>query len=693
LYCSKSGAATFLRRRVTLSTRLLAFAASAPSLHHTNMRKAIVLVSAAALVVVTGGACLAFLHMRSAWKDAEQQVQAEGKLGFELTPWHAQNAGFVALATPNHFVAGVKTEAGEVYLAGPGGVAIYSSSTPELHAQAKALQTGIELPAAPVVALAVGRLRGASSQQVFAATRGEGVLILNEDAGGETEVEQLRPAAEAQRDVTAVLPLASGDLLIGTQRAGLLIYDGKTLRVFDPALANASITALAADSGGFWVGTRTQGVMHWHAGQMDAFDANSGLPDAQVEDIAVTEDGVFVATPLGVAEFAGGKPQRVLAKGVFARRVAVEHNKLLIATMDQGVAEVPLSAEVRSGHAGLRQNAGDGIVGFVARNGEDGGLLGIGDAGLERYEGDGAWRTVAATPAYALADRNVSALHFAADGKLWVGYFDRGLDVLDVTSGRASHVEDDHIFCVNRIVADTQRETVDVATANGLVLFDARSGQPHERQVLLRKDGLISDQVTDVAFARDGMTLATPAGLTFFTPHGAESLYAFQGLANNHVYALAAEPESGRVMAGTLAGVSMLEDGNVQRNVTLKNSGLKRNWITAIVRMKDSASERWLVGTYGGGVVEMNDAGQISAMDGLPKGAVINPNAMLVTPQHVLAGSLTDGMLVYDRGSQRWSQVTAGLPSKNVTAFAERDGEIYVGTENGIAHIAEARLP
>jgi len=199
--------------------------------------------------------------------------------------------------------------------------------------------------------------------------------------------------------------------------------------------------------------------------------------------------------------------------------------------------------------------------------------------------------------------------------------------------------------------------------------------------------------VTDVAFARDGMTLATPAGLTFFTTRGAESLYAFQGLANNHVYALAAEPESGRVMAGTLAGISVLEDGNVRHNVTLKNSGLKRNWITAIVRVKDADSERWLVGTYGGGVVEMNDAGQVQAMDGLPKGAVINPNAMLATAQHVLAGSLTDGLLVYDRVTQRWSQVTAGLPSKNVTAFAERNGEIYVGTENGIAHIAEARLP
>jgi hypothetical protein len=109
------------------------------------MRKSLVLVSAALLVVVTGGGCLAFLHMRSAWKDAEQQVQAEGKLGFELTPWHAPNTGFVALATPNNFVAGVQTTEGKVYLGGPGGVAIYGSASPELHAQAKILQVGMEL--------------------------------------------------------------------------------------------------------------------------------------------------------------------------------------------------------------------------------------------------------------------------------------------------------------------------------------------------------------------------------------------------------------------------------------------------------------------------------------------------------------------------------------------------------------------
>jgi ligand-binding sensor domain-containing protein len=50
-------------------------------------------------------------------------------------------------------------------------------------------------------------------------------------------------------------------------------------------------------------------------------------------------------------------------------------------------------------------------------------------------------------------------------------------------------------------------------------------------------------------------------------------------------------------------------------------------------------------------------------------------------------------MLVFDTASARWSLVAQGLPSLNVTAFAERDGELYLGTENGLVRIAEAKLP
>ena len=67
----------------------------------------------------------------------------------------------------------------------------------------------------------------------------------------------------------------------------------------------------------------------------------------------------------------------------------------------------------------------------------------------------------------------------------------------------------------------------------------------------------------------------------------------------------------------------------------------------------------------------------------------INPNAMLVTKDHVFAGTLGKGIYIYDRARQRWSILNDGLPSENVTAFAEGNGYIYVGTDNGLVRIQE----
>jgi ligand-binding sensor domain-containing protein len=323
-------------------------------------------------------------------------------------------------------------------------------------------------------------------------------------------------------------------------------------------------------------------------------------------------------------------------------------------------------------------------------------LFAIDTNGLRRRDAAGSWQTILSAPPQQLTDNDIAALSFSPDGRLWIGTFDRGIDVLNLETNRARHIEDEHVFCINRIVADPQRHTMDVATANGLVLFDAQRATA--RQVLTRRDGLVSDQITDIAFTRSGTALATPAGLTFLTASGAQSLYTFQGLANNHVYALSAEPDSPRVFAGTLGGVSILDGQTVLQNVTLRNSSLQRNWITAIARVPQSGDQLgeqdlWFVGTYGGGVVQMDAAGRVVASQNPAPNAVINPNALLRTAQHVFAGSLDDGLLVYSLSNRRWTQITAGLPSRNVTAFAARNGELYIGTANGIVRIAEARLP
>jgi ligand-binding sensor domain-containing protein len=65
---------------------------------------------------------------------------------------------------------------------------------------------------------------------------------------------------------------------------------------------------------------------------------------------------------------------------------------------------------------------------------------------------------------------------------------------------------------------------------------------------------------------------------------------------------------------------------------------------------------------------------------------------MLITESHIYAGTLDRGLYVCDRGIDRWTTVTAGLPSRNVTALAARDGYLYIGTDNGLVRILEQNL-
>ena len=661
------------------------------------MRKVVAGAAAALLLAGISTTCVVIYRIHHSLNALRRQVADEGNLAFTLTRLPvAANTGFEPLAPANSFTTGAGF-AGKLYLAGPGGIAIYNNSDSQPLGDPHWLRTGPDLPPAPIVQLRTARLRGPVVPLLLAATQGQGLLLISPDQ----PIQQLLPADPALRDITAILPLDSGDLLLGTRRAGLLLYNGTTLRQFSPTLGQLPITALAGSESDLWIGTRTRGAFHWHAGQLDAID---NLPDLQIEDIAISPQGVFAATPLGVAQLTDAHLARVLAPGLFAHALALDGPTRLIATLDEGVHAGPLNTHTstnvssRSERTAVERPAAPAAppVTHFFRSGAT--LFAIASASLRRHDSAGAWHTVLSAPPQPLTDNDIAALSFAPDGHLWIGTFDRGIDVLDLATGHATHIEDEHVFCINRIVPDAQRHTMDVATANGLVLFDqARS---NARQILTRRDGLISDQITDIAFTRSGTALATPAGITYLTASGPQSLYVFQGLANNHVYALSAEPDSPRVFAGTLGGVSIVDDQTVRQNITLRNSSLQRNWITAIARVPQSGQQDsggsvdlWFVGTYGGGVIQIDASGRLVPSQNPAPSAVINPNAILRTTQHVFAGSLNDGLLVYSLATHRWTQITAGLPSRNVTAFAARDGQIYIGTANGILHISEARLP
>jgi len=557
---------------------------------------------------------------------------------------------------------------------------------------------GQQLPSAPLVALATGTLSDARQPELLIATAGAGILAF--DGAHFRQIAALASGGHGTLDtdantITALLPLASGRLLLGTAKRGLLVYDGKRIRYFHPTLkptvGDLYITALAGSEAELWIGTLNQGLYHWQGGDATHIGEAQALPDPHVNAIALADGAAYAATPVGVAEIRGGRIQRVLANATFAQAIYSDGKNLTIGSIDQGILNLPLATTSE----GLRPSAGMRITidskipeeatsSIVEIFPSDSSLYAVAQDGVyERSTVGAGWRKVLSPSASMLTDRNISALAVDPTGRLWVGYFDRGLDIVSPNLDRAAHVENGHIYCVNRIVPDAARHTVNVATANGLAVFDADG---RERDVMGKSAGLIAEHVTDVALYRGGMAIATPAGLTFMDSTGAHSLYAFQGLVNNHVYALGMR--GNRLLAGTLGGLSILDTDNVSRNLTTATSGLKHNWITAVVPVDDG----WLIGTYGAGVEHLTADNRFESTEATLHDVEVNPNAMLVTADHVLAGTLGNGLMVFNRRSSRWKTITTGLPSLNVTAFADGGGTLYIGTDNGLVKIPEDRL-
>jgi len=637
-------------------------------------RPSLVFVRVAVAIGVTIGVALGALVIwrgSRAMRSAAEDVRAEHEFRFTVQPLASTlNTGFEAVSSPAVFLQAARFQ-DHLYIAGPAGLGEYAPDGSFLHQYL----VGAELPGSPLVALAPAVLADSREAELIVATANDGLLAFNGRA-----FRQILPASADARAITAILPVPSGHLLIGTKKRGVLVYDGKQITVLHPTLDAVYVTALAGSESDLWVATLNRGVLHFHAGETDTFSEAQGLPDPQVLSLAMSGDTTYAGTATGVAVFTGGRFSRVLAPGVLATELLATPTQLYVGSEDQGVLVIPLGG--RRPNPNLGPGAELAEVHQLFASGDS--VFAVARNGLYRMNPHAfGWQRVLEGGAAVLSDRNISALAADASGRLWVGYFDRGLDLLAADNSRAHHIEDEHVFCVNRIFPDSKTGAIDVATANGLVRFDD-SGV--ERQVLTRADGLIADHVTDVVSYRDGLALATPAGLTFLDASGARSMYAFHGLVNNHVYALGVSGDE--LMAGTLGGISLLNKGDITVNYTTATPGLKHNWITAVVRV----GSEWMVGTYGAGILGLDSSGHFHSFEIGSGQFEINPNAMLVTPSYVLAGTLGEGLYLYDRQSGRWSVIHEGLPSLNVTALAAANGYIYVATDNGLVRIPEQKL-
>ncbi len=629
---------------------------------------------------------------RQAVTESAQRASRSSQLGFSFLPVAGNvNGPFTSIGAAADYRTATVFD-GDLFVCGKS--ALYRYSTEGRLKQV--WNAGRELPAAALITVAVRQ--GTGTPELWIGTDGEGAVVFDNH-----QMRLFRPDRPELRKVSALLGLGDGRMLLGTAEHGLLVTDTRQLSFFHPEFAHAEVTKLAGTKDALWVGTSKTGVWLWRAGEIRRFE--SELPDPQVLSLETDGARAWVGTPLGIAEFTDGKFSRKLAEGAFSQALGLlpgtaapeaTGGTLAIGTLDEGILRVDLGiGRPRPQRAGFgRVGPTPAAVESFVRTPQ--GLLAVSQRTVVMLPD--ATISLDADPnthSAALADGHIAALWADQQGNLWVGYFDRGLDIVSLRSNsRTQHIEDDHIFCVNRIKEDEAGNVVAVATANGLALFDR--GQ-QLRQVLDRQDGLIASHAMDVLFRRlpDGdssMVVATPAGVSFVEGGSVSSIYAFQGLVNNHVNTLAWR--GGDLLAGTLGGFSLVRNGLVTASFTTANSGLHQNWITASAQ---DGGDVYL-GTYGSGVLKLTAQGALEQFAALGQAdgqarVEINPNALWVTGSAVYAGTASQGLAMLKKGSERWRFVAAGLPSLNVTAIAGRDGVLYIGTENGLVKAAESALP
>ena len=291
------------------------------------------------------------------------------------------------------------------------------------------------------------------------------------------------------------------------------------------------MTALAGDDSSLWIGTIDRGLLHWNAGALETID--DVLPDKQVLSLALDGDTVYAGTGIGRRGDSRRQVQPHARAGIFCAG-AVRGGRQVVDGHARGRhVRVPLDARPGRGWRSLARRA---CAGCSIRR-------------ILRIDGETSmrWPRIRCGAAAKQVIRREDALlarpqHRGADDGCRAGGCGSDISIADCrfsmrAAGAGERFEDDHLFCVNRIAHDAARGISAVATANGLVMFDASTAR---RRVITQDDGLIANQVTDVVLRADGSAVAaTPAGVSFIDASGISSIYAFQGLVNNHVYALA----------------------------------------------------------------------------------------------------------------------------------------------------------
>jgi len=535
------------------------------------------------------------------------------------------------------------------------------------------------LPESDLLSLAV------FNSKLFIGTRTQGLV--------EFDGSQFRGFSWTDRTSQSIGALLAdeGRLLIGTRAGGLIAFDGRQFKELTAGTEHKrllEINLLAKDGIRLFVGTFADGLWIDEADRWSHFTTEDGLLSNRIVGVAVANQNLFVATDFGLAV-------APIAESGFLTLVTLPSLSSMALTADSLVLskdngetfslrsdrEISASRQVtplRWTRAG--NSTGTRLIAL------DNSLWLLSEEGLYRSDSDHSDAFVA----WGQPDRNrtltsnlVSALTIDSQARVWAGNFRRGIDVLSSQGTQLAHMESETNREINSLSKD--QSTILAASSAGLLRFDSKLRNTEQWST---KDGLLSNAVLQVArWDVDGentrnplLAFATSKGLSLGARGKLRGLTTVQGLPSNSLYAVLVQGR--KTYVGTLGGLAVVEDGRVSQVFKDTNSKLTTNWVTALC----AVGPRIFVGTYGGGLFELNGSGGMRSFASEIGRAVVNPNAMWSDGSRLFVGTL-DGALVFEPSSQQWTQVKSELPSRNVLSITGSNDYVYFGTTGGIARI------
>jgi ligand-binding sensor domain-containing protein len=527
------------------------------------------------------------------------------------------------------------------------------------------------LPESDLLSLAV------FNSKLFIGTRTEGLVEFNG-----SQFRGFRWTDRTSQSIDALFA-DEGRLLIGTRAGGLIAFDGREFKELTAGLEHKrllEINHLSKDGPRLFIGTFADGLWIEEGGRWSHFTTADGLLSNRIVGVAIADKNLFVATDFGLSVTENTRFQTLVTLPSLSS-IAIASDSLVL-SKDNGETfsfrtdqEISPSRQVtpipwaRAGNsAGTRLIALDNHLWLLTED------------GLNRTAGANAF------VAWGQPDRNrtlttnlVSALTIDSDARVWAGNFRRGIDVLSAQGAQLAHLESETNREINSLTND--RDSILAASSAGLLRFDSSLRNTEQWST---KDGLLSNAVLQVAhWDADGentLALATSKGLSLGARGKLHGLTTVQGLPSNSLYTVLVQGR--KTYAGTLGGLAVIEDGRVSRVFKDTNSKLTTNWVTAL----SAVGNRIFVGTYGGGLFELNSSGELRSFATEVGRVVVNPNAMWSDGSRLFVGTL-DGALIFEPSSQQWTKVKSELPSRNVLSITGSDNYVYFGTTGGIARI------